>query len=154
MNTFLKDSPNNQHPSDVGRDVSGMAFEHHFTPKEIAKLWHKSEDTIRSLFRNEPGVICIASMRSRKGTRRYESLSIPESVIVRVHQRLEIQGSDTRKPRTRKNSTARMAGAIQPASASPTCDASYTADEQWENEILRTARKLRNRTASTAINGA
>jgi hypothetical protein len=62
----LPASRDDQHPLDVDRVVSGRAFENHFSPKEIAKLWHKSEDTIRWILRSERGVICIPSMRSRK----------------------------------------------------------------------------------------
>ena len=38
------------------------------------------------MFAGEPGVIRLSD--SRPGKRRYESISIPESVVLRVHERL------------------------------------------------------------------
>jgi len=53
----------------------------------LAKLWGFSDDFIRELFRNEPGV--LKAVRPEKMHKRvYTTLSIPESVAKKVHERL------------------------------------------------------------------
>lgn len=63
-----------------------LAFERHYTPKELASLWKKDSTTIRRMFENEPGVLIDEKPETRK-KRRYRSFSIPESVVERVHRR-------------------------------------------------------------------
>lgn len=63
------------------------ALERHFTVGEIAKLWRFSQNTIRRLFRDEKGVIKHGSPETRFKKKRYV-LSIPESVVLRVHDKL------------------------------------------------------------------
>ena len=60
------------------------AFEKHYSVKEIAALWGYSTETIRRLFRNEKGVLKIGSPGTRFKRQRFQ-LSIPESVLIRVH---------------------------------------------------------------------
>ena len=45
------------------------------------------DDLVRKLFIKEPGVLIIGD-ESSPGTRRYRTLRIPESVVVRVYRRL------------------------------------------------------------------
>lgn len=59
----------------------------HYTVAEIAELWHLSDDAVRKLFENEPGVLAIGEARSGR-KRRYVTLRIPEDVVERVHRRL------------------------------------------------------------------
>lgn len=61
--------------------------EQHFTPARLAKLWGTSSDTIRRIFEPEPGVLKIGDPKPRSG-RKYVSLRIPESIALRVHNRL------------------------------------------------------------------
>ena len=61
--------------------------EKHFTPAELAEAWNVSVDTIRNLFRDEPGVLKIGQTNSRH-KRGYITLRIPEKVAERVHSRL------------------------------------------------------------------
>jgi hypothetical protein len=122
--------------------VFGRALERHLKPKEVAKLWGKDESTIRKIFRDEPGVLCFKSMNRAKVTRRYVSLSIPESIVVRVHQRLENKENNKSKVHTRKNR------ASQNANASAREHSVIGSDEKWDREALRTAQKLRNRIQS------
>jgi hypothetical protein len=61
-------------------------MERHFSPDELGQIWSLSADTVRRLFECEPGVLVIERKRSR--ARRYRTLRIPESVALRVHQRL------------------------------------------------------------------
>ena len=66
------------------------ALEKHYTVAQIAELWGWSDDTVRRTFRNEDGVITIMHPE-RRGKRPYSKLSIPESILVRVHERLTVK---------------------------------------------------------------
>jgi hypothetical protein len=65
----------------------GTAFEHHYTPRELAELWKFDESTIRRMFIDEPGVLIYGKERRRDGRRDYVTLRIPESVAQRVYER-------------------------------------------------------------------
>jgi hypothetical protein len=65
----------------------GTAFERHFTPVELARLWKFDESTIRRMFIDEPGVLVYGRERRRDGRRDYVTLRIPESVARRVYER-------------------------------------------------------------------
>ena len=73
-------------------DDQSKAVEMHFQIPHIAKLWGFSEDAVRELFRNEPGVLCIVRPGHSK-KRRYVSMRIPESVLNRVHRRLSARAA-------------------------------------------------------------
>lgn len=59
----------------------------HYSPDELAELWGVSTETIRSIFRDEPGVLKIGKTGT-KYKRGYVTLRIPEDVAERVHARL------------------------------------------------------------------
>lgn len=60
------------------------AIERHFSVAEVSALWQLSQDSIRKIFRNQPGVLKLGTNeRGRK--RGYVSLRIPESVLQKVH---------------------------------------------------------------------
>ena len=61
------------------------AFEKHFRVKELADLWGFCDNTIIKLFADEPGVLRLERLTAK---RKYMTLSIPESVALRVHERL------------------------------------------------------------------
>lgn len=61
--------------------------ERHYSPTELASAWGLSIETIRSIFRDEPGVLKIGKPRT-KYRRGYFTLRIPEEVAERVHRRL------------------------------------------------------------------
>lgn len=61
--------------------------EKHYAPADLAEAWGVSTDLIRSLFRDEPGVLKIDRPATR-AKRSYSTIRIPESVVVRVHTRL------------------------------------------------------------------
>lgn len=65
--------------------MSLVATEKHYRVKDLAELWGVSKHTITKLFENEPGVL---RLEFPTGKRKYVTLSIPESVAARVHQRL------------------------------------------------------------------
>ena len=64
-----------------------LPIEQYFSVRHIAERLDRSEDTVRRLFKNEPGVLRIGKRRRNK--RPYETLSIPESVLLRVVTRLQ-----------------------------------------------------------------
>jgi hypothetical protein len=69
---------------------SGPALsERHYTISAIAQLWGLSKDSVRRLFKNEPGVIAI-SPRQRRGKRAYVTLRIPASVVERVYRKMSL----------------------------------------------------------------
>jgi hypothetical protein len=72
-------------PSDSAR----VSTERHYSPAEIAELWGLSQDSVRRLFKEEPGVLLMAP-RKRRGKRAYVTLRIPESVVERVHRNLSV----------------------------------------------------------------
>jgi hypothetical protein len=61
----------------------------HYAVSEIAELWNLSDDTVRSIFENEPGVLVLGDVRSSGRKRRYVTLRIPQGVAERVHRRLQ-----------------------------------------------------------------
>jgi predicted transcriptional regulator len=63
------------------------ALEKHYTVAEVAGLWGLSEDTIRRLFRDDPAVLKIGAGEKRY-KRGYVVLRIPESVVLRTHEKL------------------------------------------------------------------
>ena len=70
-----------------GRQTSAPspAFQRHFSVAEVAALWNLSEDAIRKLFKNEPGVVVFGTA-TRGSRRRYTTVRIPESVLQRVYK--------------------------------------------------------------------
>jgi hypothetical protein len=60
-----------------------------YTVDEIANMWKVSQDSVRRIFRCEPGVLSI-SPRQRKGKRPYATLRIPQPVLERVRRRLSL----------------------------------------------------------------
>ena len=61
--------------------------ERHYSVAEVAKMWGLSEDFVRDLFINEPGVLVFGN-GPNPGARRYRTLRIPGSVVERVYRRL------------------------------------------------------------------
>ncbi len=63
------------------RPVNGL-----YTVKQLAAEWGLSEDYVRALFRNEPGVMKLRT--AKKGKRHYTTLRIPVEVAERVRRRM------------------------------------------------------------------
>src|SRR6266566_3720678 len=66
--------------------LATVAFEKHYRVRELARLWGLSAKTVTRMFVEEAGVIRVAN--DGTGKRKYATLSIPESVALRVHERL------------------------------------------------------------------
>jgi hypothetical protein len=70
------------------------ALERHYSVAEIAKMWNLSQDKVRAIFRDEPGVLrsqLRAPLRARK--RQNIMLRVPKSILLRVHDRLATTGA-------------------------------------------------------------
>ena len=63
------------------------AFERHYSVDELASIWGVSDDFVRRLFLNEPGVVVF--FKHRPGKRTYRTVRIPEFVARWVHLRME-----------------------------------------------------------------
>jgi len=75
-------------PATERNTYSAPSMERHFTVAELSKRWFFSENTIRRLFSQEPGVVRIARPQTRS-KRGYTSMRIPERIAERVHRRLQ-----------------------------------------------------------------
>jgi hypothetical protein len=71
--------------------MNTSALEKHYRVRELAALWGFSDNTIIRLFAAEQGVI---RLESGAGRRKYTTLSIPEGVALRVHERLSQENID------------------------------------------------------------
>jgi hypothetical protein len=64
-------------------------YERLFTVKELAEKLKLSPDTIRRMFRDEPGTIILPStVGKRRGKRPFTTLRVPGPVVERVLLRL------------------------------------------------------------------
>jgi len=63
------------------------ALEKHYSIPEIATLWGLSQDSVRNIFRDHPGVLKIGNPETRF-KRAYLTIRIPESVLQKVHAQL------------------------------------------------------------------
>lgn len=68
-------------------NIESSAMEAHFSVEEVAKTWGYHQDTIRKLFRDEPGVVVVRGGQLAKNKR----IRIPRSVVERVHKRISQQ---------------------------------------------------------------
>lgn len=77
---------NSNEPASI-KPVTKPVVEQHYSPAELAEAWGVSVETIRCIFRDEPGVLKI-KRPATKTKRGYLTLRIPESVAERVHRRM------------------------------------------------------------------
>ena len=79
-------------PNDPEGSPSPSNIERCYKVAEIAAQWSLHPNTIRRIFRDEPGVLMIGEERARlvkrKYTQRHVVMRIPESVFLRVQERL------------------------------------------------------------------
>ncbi len=68
--------------------AESAAQEPHYTPEQVAEWWGLDSNSIRRIFRNEPGVLLFGRETSTRLKRAYTSLRIPQSVLERVHRRM------------------------------------------------------------------
>ena len=86
---FKYDGKGVRHAGKTSENLADHKFpiEQHFTPAELANAWGVSDETVRSIFREEPGVLKLGKTGTmhRRG---YFTLRIPQEVAKRVHRRL------------------------------------------------------------------
>jgi hypothetical protein len=88
MSAFESPVPSAMRPQSVSDHAAqDKAVEKHYSLEQIGELWGLSTRTVRKMFENEPGIIVFGNPGSMK-KRRYITLRIPESVLIRVHRRL------------------------------------------------------------------
>ncbi len=88
MSVFESGLPPAMRPQSVSDQAApDKAMEKHYSLEQIGELWGLSTRTVRKMFENEPGIIMFGNTGSLK-KRRYLTLRIPESVMLRVHRRL------------------------------------------------------------------
>lgn len=76
-------------PVAIGLRAQGPAAgERHYTPLEVADFWRVDVELVRRIFRDEPGVMVLQSPQ-KQGKRSYKTIRIPQSVLERVHKRLQ-----------------------------------------------------------------
>lgn len=68
--------------------VAAAANEPHFTPEEVAQFWSLDPNSVRRMFREEPGVLRFGNEKSTYKKRAYTTLHIPQSVLDRVYRRM------------------------------------------------------------------
>ena len=67
-------------------------LERHFSAQELGESWGISPAKVRRLFKEEAGVVLIGTPSRRLGRklkRAYFTMRIPESVAVRVYERMK-----------------------------------------------------------------
>jgi len=74
-------------PATRGPTIMFDPNERHYSVSELATSWNISEDKVRELFLNEPGVLNLGRPAGRR-KRVYRPIRIPESVAARVYARL------------------------------------------------------------------
>lgn len=67
--------------------MESSPLERHYDISDIAGMLKLSTDTVRRIFRKEPGVVVLNSP-PKKYKRGYSTIRVPESVLLRVHRRL------------------------------------------------------------------
>ena len=84
---LLSARPTAAHDKSEPTQTAGLFEERHYSVSQLAVMWNLSEDAVRRLFRNEPGVLHLAREAKGKPHRRpYTTLRIPQSVVERVHR--------------------------------------------------------------------
>jgi hypothetical protein len=68
--------------------LHSIALEPHYSVPQVAAMWHVSEKTVRRLFEDEAGVLRWGTEETLR-KRGYQNLRIPQSILIRVHQRRE-----------------------------------------------------------------
>ena len=69
----------------TGTPATPTVTERHYSVAEVATLWNLSQDTVRRLFLNEPGVLVLGDLNPRR-SRRYVTLRIPQHVLERLYR--------------------------------------------------------------------
>jgi hypothetical protein len=88
MADLARKMPGSAHLESFPSVSQGLAGEKHYSVIEISKLWALSQKTVRRIFEREPGVIQWGATETRH-KRGYRTLRVPETVLLRVHRKLQ-----------------------------------------------------------------
>lgn len=72
--------------------LGALALERHYSVSEIVELWGWSDRKVRRVFSDEPGVLQTQLRMLRPRKRQNITLRVPESVLLRVHERMRVGG--------------------------------------------------------------
>jgi hypothetical protein len=76
-------------PLTTSNGGAGSVFQKHYKVKELAELWHLSESKVTDLIREEEDLVRLENTEGQlQGRRKYVTRTIPESVALRVYERL------------------------------------------------------------------
>jgi hypothetical protein len=67
---------------------SVASTEPHYTPEQVAEFWSLDTNSVRRIFRAEPGVLKFGNEKSTYQKRAYTTIRIPQSVLDRVYRRM------------------------------------------------------------------
>jgi hypothetical protein len=67
---------------------SVASTEPHYTAEQVAEFWHLDANSVRRVFRDEPGVLKFGNGKSTYQKRAYTTIRIPQSVLDRVYRRM------------------------------------------------------------------
>jgi len=76
---------------------ANIALEQHYRVNQIAQMWGWSRQKVIARFENEPNV--LITYKNARGKRTYRTISIPESVLLRVHRQQHVEPPLQKKPR-------------------------------------------------------
>lgn len=106
-----------------GSEQSSPFEERHFTIRELSRMWRFSEEFVRQIVKDEPGV--TEWVRQQPGRRRYRVLRVPQSVAERLYNRalgkaeaesrqLSVDSGHAMTTRRRRRAAARWPPATHP----------------------------------------
>ena len=75
-------------PMAASGPATAASIERHYSAGEIAGMWGLNVETIRRVFDREPGVVVLQGP-AKKGKRPYKTIRVPQTVLDRVHRRLQ-----------------------------------------------------------------
>jgi hypothetical protein len=78
----------NWKPTKSKRVAGSVLDEKCYSPSEIGSSWGWDAETVVKIFENEPDVLIHGDEQGTKHKRRYRTMAIPESVVIRVKNRL------------------------------------------------------------------
>lgn len=72
--------------TEENKSKSGFAVQH-YSVTQVAEMWGLSDDAVRRLFENEPGVLVLGDV-TKPRRRHHRTMRIPAFVLERVHKKL------------------------------------------------------------------
>lgn len=70
------------------QQTAAASTEPHYTAEQVAEFWSLDANSVRRVFRDEPGVLKFGNDKSTYQKRAYTTIRIPQSVLDRVYRRM------------------------------------------------------------------